>query len=908
MAQTIKKKPTFQYSKKASDCILNARSLAEKEGYCLVGQIHLLRAMLEYSPMCASARVLKNTGINLEHLYDSVKRQETSFNEASDVREGDNRVTRTFIDSTQSVADEFAEKEGANVINTDHMLYAMVSKPDSFLSSLFKDYGITFSRLKKASENPAAASVDNSSRKEADPVPTVAPKEDLNSANFGIDLVELCRTTKPDPIIGRDSEIREVINILSRKGKNNPILIGEPGVGKTAVVEGLAQRIVKGDITLSLQNKQIFSLDLSALLAGSRYRGDFEERLRVILDDVEKSNGNTILFIDEIHMIVGAGSTDGSSVDVGNMLKPLLARGKLHCIGATTLEEYRKYIEKDPALERRFQPVIVGEPSINDAVSILRGLKEKYEIYFGVKIMDSALSSAVTLSSRYINDRFLPDKAIDLVDETCARVRNELDSLPEELDSLARRMVQLEMEASAIKKEADSSNQRRLKQVEKELAEVQTNYYGTKSKWEAEKNILDNIADLKLEIEQLYLQIDECKKNGEIETAANLQYVNLPELLDRLEAEENKTRTDGMMIHDTVTEDEIRKTVEKRTGIPVARLSESDRDKIVNLPSLLMERVIGQDEAVIKVAQAIQRSKAGINNPNKPIGSFLFLGPTGVGKTELAKAIASCVFDNDNAFVRIDMSEYMGKESVSRLIGAAPGYVGFDEGGQLTEAVRRNPYSVVLFDELEKAHPDVFNLMLQIFDEGRLTDSHGRTVDFKNTVLIMTSNVGANVLIDDLQEEISERTQQGQSTDIDMVKPETIEKVHKELARSFKPEFLNRLDEKIIFKPLQKKDLRRILVIFLNELSNRVVDRNITLHFTKRCREGLVVDAFDPVFGARPLKRFLQEQIETKVAILLLEGTVSPGDQINIDKKDDEYVATVLHVSDGGIVEDVVPE
>ena len=697
---------------------------------------------------------------------------------------------------------------------------------------------------------------------------------------YGRDLTKDVENGKLDPVIGRDDEIRRVIQILSRKTKNNPILIGEPGVGKTAIVEGLAWRIYKNDVPISLQNKTLYELDLGSLVAGAKYRGEFEERLKAVLGEIKKANGNIILFIDEIHQLVGAGKTDGA-MDAANLLKPMLARGELHCIGATTLDEYRQYIEKDAALERRFQKVQVDEPTIDDSIAILRGLKDRYEVYHGVKITDGALVSAATLSDRYISDRFLPDKAIDLVDEACAMIKTELDSMPAELDELQRKVMQLEIEEAALKKETDNLSKERLEALQKELSEMRSEFKQQKAKWDNEKSSVDQISKIKEELEQVNHEIDEAKRNYDLEKAAQLQYGRLPEVQKRLEEAEKKVQNKNLdLVHESVTEEEIAKIISRWTGIPVAKLSESEREKTLNLDTLLHKRVVGQDEAVTKVTEAIIRSKAGIKDPTKPIGSFLFLGPTGVGKTELAKALAASLFDDESNMVRLDMSEYMEKYSVSRLIGAPPGYVGYDEGGQLTEAVRRKPYSVVLFDEVEKAHPDVFNVLLQVLDDGRITDSQGRTVDFKNTIIIMTSNLGSAHLLEGIDE----------NGDIN---PACEEAVMNELRGHFRPEFLNRLDEIIMFKPLTKDNIGNIINLLMNDLNKRLADREITVELSDSARQFIVDHGYDPIYGARPLKRFLQKHVETLSAKLILADEVREGDTILIDTEGDKLTAKV---------------
>ena len=767
-----------------------------------------------------------------------------------------------------TAAEKAAKSMGDAYVSVEHLIIGIFAAPTAAIKRIFSDHGITKN-----------AFTTELSKVKSSPVNSDNPEGTYDAlTKYGTDLVKRARENELDPVIGRDNEIRNVIRILSRKTKNNPVLIGEPGVGKTAIAEGLAQRIVKGDVPEGLKDKSIFSLDMGALIAGAKYRGEFEERLKAVLEEIRKSEGGIILFIDELHTIVGAGKTEGS-MDAGNLLKPMLARGELHCIGATTLDEYRKYIEKDAALERRFQPVQVDEPSVEDTISILRGLKERYEVYHGVRIHDNALVAAATLSNRYISDRFLPDKAIDLVDEACALIRTEIDSMPAELDDIRRRIMQMEIEEMALKKEEDKLSRERLEKLQEELANLKDQFNEMKSRWEAEKSSVEDVKRLKGEIERMHADIETAQLNYEYEKAARLKYSDLPALEKQLaEAEERaEQKNQNSMVHDTVTEEEISGIVARWTGIPVARLMEGEREKILHLDEHLHKRLIGQDEAVQRVTEAILRSRAGIADPNRPIGSFLFLGPTGVGKTELAKALAECLFDDERNIVRIDMTEYMEKFSVSRLIGAPPGYVGYDEGGQLTEAVRRKPYSVVLFDEIEKAHPDVFNILLQILDDGRITDSQGRTVDFKNTIIILTSNLGSSYLLEGIEEDGS-------------IRPEAQEAVMAELRRSFRPEFLNRLDEIILFRPLTRENLNSIIDLMVESLRKRLKDRDLDLELTDAAKELIIERGYDPLYGARPLRRVLQSSVETLVARTILRGDISAGSTITVDARDGELV------------------
>ncbi len=864
-----------KFTQKSLEAIQDAQSLYNEYGNAEMGQEHLLLALLQQDGGLIS-QLMTKMGIDAAAMQQQVRQSVERLPRVSGGRDASRMYVTGDLQKTLNQAEQTAEQMKDDFVSVEHLFLALIDTAAGAVRDLFRSYGMDRNKFLQA-----LSTVRGNQR-----VTTDSPEDTYDALKkYGTDLVERARQKKMDPVIGRDDEIRNVIRILSRKTKNNPVLIGEPGVGKTAIAEGLAQRIVKGDVPGTLKDKTIFSLDMGSLVAGAKYRGEFEERLKAVLNEVKKSEGNIILFIDELHTIVGAGKTDGA-MDAGNLLKPMLARGELHCIGATTLNEYRQYIEKDPALERRFQTVLVGEPTVEDTVAILRGLKERYEVYHGVKIQDSALIAAATLSNRYITDRFLPDKAIDLVDEACAMIRTEIDSMPTELDVIQRKIIQHEIEEAALKKEDDQLSQEHLAEIQKELAEMREEFNSMKARWDNEKNAIGKVQKLRADIEQMNADIERAEEQYDLNKAAELKYGRLPELKKQLAEEEAKadSKDEHSLLRDRVTEEQIARIIERWTGIPVARLMEGEREKLLHLEDTLHERVIGQDEAVKRVSEAILRSRAGIQDPNRPIGSFLFLGPTGVGKTELAKTLAATLFDDEKNLIRIDMSEYMEKFSVSRLIGAPPGYVGYEEGGQLTEAVRRHPYSVVLFDEIEKAHPDVFNILLQVLDDGRITDSQGRTVDFKNTILILTSNLGSSALLDGIDAD-------GE------IREDARAQVNELLRRSFRPEFLNRLDEIVFYKPLTKENITGIIDLLIAALSKRLADKQLSVELTDAAKQYVIDHGYDPVYGARPLKRFLQRNVETLLGRTIIAGEIAAGTKLLVDLQYGELTVTPVSLS-----------
>ena len=856
-----------KFTQKSLEAIQNAQSMAVEYGNPQMDQQHLLVTLLTQDEGLIP-QLMQKMNVNVNGLLQAAENEVKKLPRAT----GGQTYVSSDLEKTLTAAEKLAENMTDEYVSVEHIFMAMVNSPNAALKEIFRQYNITKEGFMKI-----LATVRSNTRVTSD-----SPEATYDALKkYGTDLVEKARSKKLDPVIGRDDEIRNVIRILSRKTKNNPVLIGEPGVGKTAIAEGLAQRIVKEDVPNSLKDKTIFSLDMGALIAGAKFRGEFEERLKAVLNEVKKSEGKIILFIDELHTIVGAGKSDGA-MDAGNLLKPMLARGELHCIGATTLNEYKQYIEKDPALERRFQPVMVNEPTVEDTIAILRGLKERYEVYHGVKIQDQAMIAAATLSNRYISDRFLPDKAIDLVDEACAMIRTEMDSMPTELDVIQRKIIQHEIEEAALKKEDDKLSKEHLEEIQKELAEMRDQFATLKAKWENEKDAIGVVQKLREQIEDVNAEIEAAERKYDLNKAAELKYGKLPQLQKELEEKEREAEENGnknTLLRDKVTEEEIARIIERWTGIPVAKLMEGEREKLLHLEDILHERVVGQDEAVQKVAEAILRSRAGIQSPNRPIGSFMFLGPTGVGKTELAKTLAECLFDDEKNMVRIDMTEYMEKFSVSRLIGAPPGYVGYEEGGQLTEAVRRKPYSVILFDEVEKAHPDVFNILLQVLDDGRITDSQGRTVDFKNTVIILTSNLGSNYLLEGIDAN-GEITQEARN------------QVEELLHHSFRPEFLNRLDEIVFYKPLTKDNITHIIDLIMKDLNKRLADKQLKCELTERAKDYIVETGYDPAFGARPLKRLVQRDIETLLARKIIAGDIDQGTTLVVDVENGEYSIT----------------